>query len=115
MDVNNYDVVTDYTLYRGTSMAAPHVAGVSVLVKVVHRDWSPAAIRSAIMTTATVVDNTGTIQDQDNGLAATPLDFGAGHINPNRAMDPGLIFDLGLKDYIDFLCGLGYSPKQMMS
>ncbi|GJS33087.1 peptidase S8/S53 domain-containing protein [Tanacetum coccineum] len=48
-------------------------------------------------------------------LAATPLDFGAGHINPNRAMDPGLIFDLGLQDYIDFLCGLGYSPKQMMS
>lgn len=116
MMANHYNVVTDYALYRGTSMATPHVAGVAALVKAVHRDWSPAAIRSAIMTTATIVDNTGTtIKDQANGLVATPLDYGAGHVNPNRAMDPGLIFDLGSQDYIDFLCGHGYTDKQMMT
>ncbi|CAL5383750.1 unnamed protein product [Camellia sinensis] len=112
--IGNYNLVTDYALYSGTSMAAPHVAGVAALLKAVHHDWSPAAIRSAIMTTANLVDNTGTtFKDQWTGLHATPLDFGAGHINPNKAMDPGLIYDMGFQDYIEFLCRLGYSKKQM--
>ncbi|XP_058201319.1 subtilisin-like protease SBT3 [Rhododendron vialii] len=112
----NYKLVTDYALDSGTSMAAPHVAGVAALLKAVHQDWSPAAIRSAIMTSAEIVDNTGTtFKDQGAGLPATPLDFGAGHINPNKAMDPGLIFDLGIQDYIEFLCSLGYTKKQMSS
>ena len=36
-----------------------------------------------------------------------------GHINPNKAMDPGLIYDMGLQDYIEYICGLGYTKKQM--
>ncbi|KAI7740121.1 hypothetical protein M8C21_025318, partial [Ambrosia artemisiifolia] len=114
MDAGKYELATDYALMSGTSMAAPHVAGVAALVKSVHRDWSPAAIRSAMMTTATNTDNTlGTIRDQWNGDMAMPLDFGAGHVNPNAAMDPGLVYDMGPQDYIDFLCGLGYTTKQM--
>ncbi|KAF7142826.1 hypothetical protein RHSIM_Rhsim05G0083300 [Rhododendron simsii] len=110
----NYKLVTDYALDSGISMAAPHVAGVAALLKAVHQDWSPAAIRSAIMTSVEIVDNMGTtFKDQGAGLPATPLDFGAGHINPNKAMDPGLIYDLGIQDYIEFLCSLGYSKKQM--
>ncbi|KAL6215478.1 hypothetical protein ACLB2K_014908 [Fragaria x ananassa] len=115
MRVNNYDLVTDYELYSGTSMAAPHVAGVAALLKAVHREWSPAAIRSAIMTTAysTGKNSQTTILNQWSGLPATPLDFGAGHINPNKAMNPGLIYDMDLQDYVEFLCGLGYNAKQM--
>ncbi|KAF2324358.1 hypothetical protein GH714_012781 [Hevea brasiliensis] len=114
MKMDGYDVVTDYALFSGTSMAAPHVAGVAALLKSVHPEWSPAAIRSAIMTTAYVTDQSGTIlKDQQTGLPATPLDFGAGHLNPNKAMDPGLIYDLCFQDYIDFLCRLGYTEKQL--
>lgn len=42
---------------------------------------------------------------------ATPFDYGAGHIRPNRAMDPGLIYDLSNNDYVDILCTEGYSAR----
>ncbi|GMY22767.1 subtilisin-like protease SBT3 [Fagus crenata] len=114
IQVGNYGLVTDYALDSGTSMATPIVAGVGALLKAVHPEWSPAAVRSAMMTTAYAMDNTGTImKSQLTGLSGTPLEFGAGHINPNKAMDPGLIYDMGLQDYIEFVCGLGYTKEQM--
>ena len=114
MKVNNYDLVTDYALKSGTSKAKPHVAGVGALLKAVHREWSLAAIRSAMMTTAYTKDNTGTIiKSQLTNSSASPLEFGAGHIDPNKAMDPGLIYDMGLQDYIEFVWGLGYTKEQM--
>lgn len=44
---------------------------------------------------------------------ATPFSYGAGHIQPNRAMDPGLVYDLGINDYLNFLCSLGYNATQI--
>ncbi|KAJ9705054.1 hypothetical protein PVL29_003212 [Vitis rotundifolia] len=112
--VGDNGLLTDYILLSGTSMSSPHAVGVAALLKSAHPDWSPAAIRSALMTTAYVLDNTiGSIIDMDTGVAATPLDFGAGHINPNMAMDPGLIYDIEVQDYINFLCGLNYTSKQI--
>jgi subtilisin family serine protease len=114
IQVGKYYLASDYALESGTSMSTPHVAGIGALLKAVHPEWSPAAIRSAMMTTAYAMDNTGTIlKSQMTNLSGTPLDFGAGHINPNKAMDPGLIYDMSLQDYIEFLCGLGYTKKQM--
>ncbi|MBA0837014.1 hypothetical protein Goarm_009199 [Gossypium armourianum] len=110
----NYDLGSDYAFLSGTSMSAPHVAGVAALLKAVHPEWSPAAIRSALMTTAYTVDNNGTtLTNQFTSLSGTPLDYGAGHINPNKAMDPGLIYDIDWQGYVDFLCGLGYNDTEM--
>lgn len=53
------------------------------------------------------------LKDQVIGLSATPLDFRAGHINPNKAMEPRLIYDMDSQDYIEFLCGLNYTKRQM--
>lgn len=44
---------------------------------------------------------------------ATPFAYGSGHIRPNRAMKPGLVYDLTVKDYLDFLCALGYNATSM--
>lgn len=38
-----------------------------------------------------------------------PFDYGGGHVNANKAIDPGLIFDMGTSDYIHFLCSMGYN------
>ncbi|GMY22536.1 subtilisin-like protease SBT1.7 [Fagus crenata] len=111
--VGNHDLTTDYALLSGTSMSTPIVAGVGALLKAVHPKWSPAAIRSALMTTAYSKDNTGRTLKSQFTSSATPLHFGAGHIDPNKAMDPGLIYDIGFQDYIDFLCGLEYTNEQM--
>ncbi|PIA56498.1 hypothetical protein AQUCO_00700678v1 [Aquilegia coerulea] len=105
---------TDYILLSGTSMASPHVVGIAALLKSAHPDWSSAAIRSAIMTTADVIDNAnGRIIDSANGMSGTPLDFGSGHINPNKALDPGLVYDINVEDYINFLCALNFTRQQM--
>jgi hypothetical protein len=100
----------EYALLSGTSMAAPHVAGVAALIKQRHPTWSPAMVMSAIMTTADVTDRSGRplMARSDSGSVdpATPFDMGAGAVNAARALDPGLVFDAGYSDYLRFLCAV---------
>ncbi|GMI66895.1 xylem serine peptidase 1 [Hibiscus trionum] len=90
-----------FTLMSGTSMATPHVAGVAAYVKSFHPTWTPAAIKSAIMTTAKPMSRR---VDKDAEFA-----YGAGQLNPTGAINPGLIYDMDEMTYIQFLCHEGYS------
>lgn len=40
---------------------------------------------------------------------ATPFSYGAGNVRPNSAMVPGLVYDLSVNDYLNFICALGYN------
>ncbi|XP_072977292.1 subtilisin-like protease SBT5.3 [Typha angustifolia] len=97
----------------GTSMSCPHVAGIAGLLKALHPEWSPSAIKSAIMTSARIQDNIQEPMNNSSFLKATPFSYGSGHVQPNRAMDPGLIYDLNTDDYLNFLCALGYNSTQI--
>ncbi|KAG0499936.1 hypothetical protein HPP92_000008 [Vanilla planifolia] len=97
----------------GTSMSCPHVAGVMGLLRKLYPNWSPAAIRSTIMTTAKRLAAASTrttpgkpIKDADKE-EATPFAYGSGHIQPDLAVEPGLVYDMDVGDYLTFLCSYG--------
>jgi hypothetical protein len=79
----------------GTSMAAPHASGVSILVKAAHPTWTPEEIKSALMTSS--------VQDvvkEDGSTPAGVFDDGAGSIRADRAESPTLVFN---ETYADFV------------
>lgn len=103
---------TEFNIISGTSMSCPHVSGVAALLKGVHRDWSPAMIKSALMTTAYSYDRDGkALVDERNFDVSNAFDMGAGHVDPEKAVDPGLVYDLTVDDYLAFLCGSNYSSE----
>ena len=89
----------EFDLYSGTSMSSPHVAGLAALLKDLHPDWSPMMIKSALMTTGTDV------LDGPNTHPLVIFRQGAGHVRPNSAADPGLVYNAGFADWLGFLCG----------
>lgn len=89
----------NFNLYSGTSMSSPHVAGLAALFKELKPTWTPMMIKSALMTSA---------YDVLDGPNTHPLVIfrqGAGHVQPNKAMDPGLVFNHTWNDWLAFLCG----------
>lgn len=102
--------IVEFNIMSGTSMSCPHASGLAALLKGAHPEWSPAAIKSALMTTAFNLDNTGKIlMDGTDSTMSSPFAFGSGHINPVDALNPGLVYDLHPQDYVNFLCSLNIS------
>jgi len=89
-----------FAYLSGTSMSTPHVAGVAALLRQAHPEWSPSAIKSALMTSARQ-----DLVEADGESVAHPFDYGAGHIVPNDAFDPGLVYDVGDDEFDAFACG----------
>lgn len=90
----------------GTSMSSPHVAGIYALLRQAHPDWSPAAAKSALMTTALPV-----LTKEDGVSFADPFDMGAGLVSPGGNLrtkgslyNPGLVYDAVFDDYAGYLC-----------
>ncbi|XP_027357298.1 subtilisin-like protease SBT1.3 [Abrus precatorius] len=103
-----------FNILSGTSMSCPHVSGVAALLKAKHPEWSPAAIKSALMTTAYVHDNTKkTLRDASTAKPSSAYDHGAGHIDPVKALDPGLVYEIEPQDYFEFLCTQKLTPTQL--
>jgi subtilisin family serine protease len=91
-----------FDLYSGTSMSSPHVAGLAALLKDLRPTWSPMAIKSALMTTAYDVLDGGTPAPNTNPLLI--FRQGAGHVAPNSAANPGLVYDSSFNDWLAVIC-----------
>ncbi|GAA0161532.1 serine protease [Lithospermum erythrorhizon] len=86
----------NFAMMSGTSMDAPHIAGLAALIKQKFQTYSPSEIASALSTTASLSDKFG------GPIMAQPL-------------DPGLIFDTSYDDYISFLCGINGSNSVVLN
>ncbi|CAL1374615.1 unnamed protein product [Linum trigynum] len=97
--------IVPFNIISGTSMSCPHASAAAAYVKSFHPAWSPAAIKSALMTTARQLS----VEDNSDAEFA----YGSGQIDPIKAVDPGLVYDAGEIDYVRMLCGQGYNLTQL--
>jgi hypothetical protein len=98
---NAADEAPTFGILSGTSMAAPHVAGLAALYLGERPNATPAEIKSAMMTTAYDTVNA------DGSANTNPFEQGAGQVDPKRYLSPGLLYLNGVKDWAAFLEGKG--------
>ncbi|AUG79800.1 hypothetical protein CFP65_5088 [Kitasatospora sp. MMS16-BH015] len=90
----------------GTSMAAPHVAGLAALVKAAHPDWSPAELKAALMDTA----GDTWLGDDHSGPVYGPERAGAGRARVDQAVrTPVLAYAAG-EGAVEGAVGVSFGP-----
>lgn len=97
---------TNFDSLSGTSMSAPHIAGLAALMMEKYPDWSPIAVKSAMMTTADPTNNKGE-PIRYAGAPASPLHYGSGEVEPAAAYDTPLVYESGWLDWYGYACGIG--------
>ncbi|KAJ6684716.1 CO(2)-RESPONSE SECRETED PROTEASE [Salix purpurea] len=100
-----------FNIISGTSMSCPHVSGMAAVIKSQYPSWSPSAIKSAIMSTASQINNMKAPITAESGAIATAYDYGAGEISTSEALQPGLVYETTTIDYLNFLCCHGYNTS----
>ncbi|CAI5995516.1 unnamed protein product [Closterium sp. NIES-64] len=80
----------EFNYWSGTSMSTPHLAGIMALIVQEKPNWSPAQVISAITTTAYTKNKNGQPIQRADGSKANAWDYGGGHVDPTRVLDPGL-------------------------
>ncbi|KAF2298933.1 hypothetical protein GH714_029220 [Hevea brasiliensis] len=86
--------VSKFEMMSGTSMSCPHLSGFVALLRSAHPDWSPAAIKSAIVTTARLSNLAGKPISDRKFVPVNVFGIGAAHVNPSEANNPGLVYDI---------------------
>lgn len=98
------NINSTFNIISGTSMYCPHLNGIVALLKIAHPNWSSVAIKF-------VTTNQSNCEDRpildERELHADVFAIGAGHVNPGKAITPGLIYDIHPMNYTRYLCGLG--------
>ncbi|MCO5951224.1 S8 family serine peptidase [Microbacterium yannicii] len=93
----------------GTSMSSPHIAGLAALYLGERPNATPAEIKSAMMTTAYDTVN------EDGSTNTDPFAQGAGHVDPTRFFEPGLVYDSGPTQWLQYLVGKGlYADDEVL-
>ncbi|KAG6790725.1 hypothetical protein POTOM_006890 [Populus tomentosa] len=100
------------------------IVGKPVLAKVAHfSSRGPNSIAPAILKVSLTVFNLRNLDaawiNNPSGFPifaegspqklADPFDYGGGIANPNGAAHPGLVYDMGTDDYVNYLCALDYN------
>ncbi|KAI3756478.1 hypothetical protein L1987_56299 [Smallanthus sonchifolius] len=101
---------------RGPSLQSPGILKPDIIgrcVSVLAAWHSPTVIKSTIMITADQVSLNGKPIKDERELHAGIYAIGSGHVNPSKAKDLGLVYDIEPDDYIPYLCGLGYTSQQV--
>ncbi|MET9180525.1 S8 family serine peptidase [Kitasatospora aureofaciens] len=94
---------------NGTSMAAPHVAGLAALVRAAHPDWPVEQVKAALM-------NTGTdtyLGEDHSGPVYGPERTGAGRAQADRAVRTPVVAYAAGEGALAGSVGVSYGPVEV--